>query len=84
MRDRHDRLPRVVVLVVAVQVEDLALGDGDASLRAEPARLGRPRLELPQEAGSPSSTFRVVFSPRNTNITAWVSGDIGSLSKALG
>jgi hypothetical protein len=36
---------------------------------------GRTRLELPREAAQ-GSTFRVVFSPRNPNIAAWVADDV--------
>lgn len=37
------------------------------------SRLGRTRIEFGGEATSPTPTFRVVFSPRNTNITSWIS-----------
>lgn len=40
------------------------------------SRLRRTRIELPQGAASSPTTFRVVFSPRNTNITSWVSDNI--------
>lgn len=42
----------------------------------EPAsRLGSTRLDLPADAAA--GTFRVVFSPRNANLTAWISADLG-------
>jgi hypothetical protein len=41
--------------------------------RRSTSRRGRTRIELPQEAGSSASTFRVVFSPRNANVPSWVS-----------
>lgn len=42
------------------------------------SRWGRTRIDLPPEADAPPQTFRVVFSPKNSNIAAWVSGNIGS------
>jgi hypothetical protein len=45
--------------------------------RRRVSRLGRTRLGVPQDAASPPQTYRVVFSPRNPNITSWISGDIG-------
>jgi len=44
--------------------------------RRRVSRLGRTRIELPQEPASPPPTFRVVFSPKNSNIASWISGDI--------
>ena len=44
--------------------------------RRPASRLGHTRIELPQEAASPPPTYRVVFSHRNSNITAWISEDI--------
>ena len=41
-------------------------------------REGDLRIELPQDAAPPSPTFRVVFSPKNTNITSWISQDVDS------
>lgn len=46
--------------------------------RRPASRLGRTRVELPQEAALSPQTYRVVFSPKNANITAWISEDIGS------
>ncbi|MCL3861135.1 hypothetical protein [Actinotalea sp. K2] len=39
------------------------------------SRRGRTSIELPAET-SPTDTFRVVFSPKNPNITAWISQDV--------
>ena len=44
--------------------------------RRPASRLGRTRIELPQEATPSPQTFRVVFTPKNSNITSWISGDI--------
>ncbi|NCT90407.1 hypothetical protein GXB85_05505 [Cellulomonas sp. APG4] len=38
------------------------------------ARQGSTRLELPQD--TPAGVFRVVFSPKNANITTWISADV--------
>lgn len=47
------------------------------TLDKQPAtRLGSTRIELPQEAASSPPTFRVVFSPKNTNITSWISENV--------
>ena len=40
------------------------------------SRLGRTRIELPQDASPSPQTFRVVFSPKNSHITAWLSGEV--------
>lgn len=45
--------------------------------RRPASRLGRTRVELPQEAAPSPRTYRVVFSPQSSNITAWISEDIG-------
>jgi hypothetical protein len=37
------------------------------------SRLGRTRLELPPAAGASPQPLRVVFSPRNPNLTSWIS-----------
>lgn len=44
--------------------------------RRPASRLGRTPIELPQDVTSPPQTFRVVFSPKNSNITSWISDDI--------
>lgn len=45
--------------------------------RRPASRLGRTRVELPQAAAPTPQTYRVVFSPKNSNISAWISEDIG-------
>ena len=40
------------------------------------SRLGRTRIELPARSGAPSTTFRVVFAPRNPNIISWISEEL--------
>lgn len=40
------------------------------------AFLGRTRLELPAPTMDSPQTFRVVFSPKNANVSSWVSEDI--------
>lgn len=40
------------------------------------SRRGRTRIELPREAASSPPDFRVVFSPKNANITSWISENI--------
>ena len=37
---------------------------------------GCTTIELPDDAASPPSTFRLVFAPRNPNITSWISENI--------
>lgn len=37
------------------------------------ARLGRTKIDLPDDAASSQATFRVVFLPKNANIPAWTS-----------
>lgn len=44
--------------------------------RRPASRLGRTRVELPQEAVPTPRTYRVVFSPKNSNITSWISEDV--------
>lgn len=62
----HTELPGTVVL----QRRDVG-GAWDALDKHPAARVGDTRIDLPQDAAS--STFRVVFTPRNTDINAWVS-----------
>ena len=45
--------------------------------RRRASRRGRTRVRLPEEAAGAPQTFRVVFSPKNPNITSWISADIG-------
>ncbi|MCL3860883.1 hypothetical protein [Actinotalea sp. K2] len=45
--------------------------------RRPASRRGRTRIELPEQGTSPPQVLRVVFSPKNPNITSWISGDIG-------
>lgn len=54
--------------------------DGDWRTVSErrTALRGRTRLELPASAAGSPQAFRVVFSPRNANVSSWVSGDIPS------
>lgn len=40
------------------------------------SRRGRTRIELPREAASPPTSFRVVFSPKNANLASWISETI--------
>ena|SRR5450830_1184803 len=40
------------------------------------SRGGRTRIELPQEAASSPPNFRVMFAPKNANITSWISENI--------
>jgi hypothetical protein len=40
------------------------------------SRRGRTRIELPREAASSLPSFRVVFAPKNANITSWISENI--------
>ena len=40
------------------------------------SRLGRTPIGLPQEAATSPQTFRVVFSPKNANITSWISENV--------
>jgi len=40
------------------------------------SRRGRTRIELPREAASSPPNFRVVFAPKNANITSWISENI--------
>lgn len=65
----HTELPGTVTL----QGRD-AGGAWDALDRRPAARLGDTRIDLPQDAAS--SIVRVVFTPRNTDINAWVSESI--------
>ena len=44
--------------------------------RRPASRLGRTRIELPREATGSRQTFRVVFAPKNSNITSWISEDL--------
>jgi hypothetical protein len=47
------------------------------TVHTQPAsHLGSTRIELPHEAAPLPPTFRVVFSPKNTNINSWISEDI--------
>ncbi len=52
-------------------------GTWESVTRRRASRLGRTRLELPRGAAQSPETFRVVFSPRNSHITSWVSEDLG-------
>ena len=65
----HTELPGTV----ALQRRDVG-GAWDALDKRPAARLGDTRIDLPQDAAS--STFRVVFTPRNMDINAWVSETI--------
>lgn len=40
------------------------------------SRFRRARIDLPQQRASAPRTFRVVFSPKNPNITSWISEDV--------
>lgn len=60
---------------VSLQRRD-ADGSWETLDRRPASRLGRTPIELPPEAASPPRTVRVVFSPRNSNIAAWVSEEI--------
>ncbi len=52
------------------------VGGGWEALEELPAsRTGQTRLTLPPDA-EPGTTYRVVFAPRNEDITAWVSADV--------
>ena len=53
-------------------------GSWETLTRRRVSRLGRTRIDLPQGAGSPPQTFRVVFSPKNSNITSWISEDVSA------
>jgi hypothetical protein len=44
--------------------------------RRRVSRLGRTRLDLPRQAAQPQ-VLRVVFTARNSNLTSWISGDLG-------
>lgn len=46
------------------------------TLATEPAsRTGENRLTLPPDA-APGTTYRVVFTPKNEDITSWISAEI--------
>ena len=51
-------------------------GDWHTITERRAAFFGRTRLELPSPTVGSSRKLRVVFSPRNANVTAWVSDDI--------
>ena len=51
-------------------------GSWETVVRRPASRLGRTRLELPGDATASAGTFRVVFAPRNPNLTAWISPDV--------
>ena len=37
------------------------------------SRLGRTRIDLPDDDAPSPSSYRVVFAPKNANITSWIS-----------
>ena len=47
-------------------------GDWETVVARPASRLRGTRVEFPRDA-EPDAVFRVVFAPRNTNLTAWVS-----------
>lgn len=48
-------------------------GDWETLDRRPASRLGSTPIELPGEATPTPTTFRVVFAPKNTDITSWIS-----------
>lgn len=53
-------------------------GSWETLAKRPASRLGRTRIALPPEATASPQTFRVVFAPRNSNITSWISGDVST------
>lgn len=78
---RRDGTSRLTLLTSLPGTVSLQRRDVDGSwetLDRRPAsRLGRTRVELPGAATAARQTYRVVFSPKNSNITAWISEEIG-------
>jgi hypothetical protein len=77
---RREGTSTLVLLTALPGSVRLQRGDDGSweTLEKRPAsRLGRTRIELPQAATASAQTFRVVFLPRNPNITSWVSEEIG-------
>ena len=61
-----------------VRVQRQSVGGAWQTLDTRRAsRLGRTYIDLPREAAPPPQTFRVVFSPKNSNISSWISENIG-------
>ena len=60
---------------VSLQRRDVD-GSWETVERRPASRLGRTRLDLPPSASASPQTFRVVFAPKNSNITSWISADI--------
>ena len=48
-------------------------GTWDTLSTVQASRVGRTPIELPTDPSPAARTFRVVFSPRNSNLPSWVS-----------
>jgi hypothetical protein len=60
-----------------VSLQRWATGSTWDTLETRPAsRDGQTRLELPQGPASTPGTYRVVFAPKNVDITSWISEDV--------
>ena len=76
-RDAASGLVLVTALPGSVSLQRRATDGGWETVRSRPAsRLGRTRIELPDEPGPSPQAFRVVFTPKNSDITSWISQDI--------
>lgn len=75
-RDGPSALVLTTALPGTVKLQRRVPGDAwDTVEKLPTSRNGQTRFALPQDAGSPA-TYRVVFAPKNEDITTWVSDDL--------
>lgn len=75
-RESASRVVLVTALPGSVSLQRRRVDGSWETVRTRRAsRLGRTRLDLPADGGA--GRHRVVLSPRNENLTAWISETIG-------